>query len=61
MYHAATLYDPGYRNEEWAYSRSDTAVLVTLMLFHIAAIVGSLAGWILIERYAKKQINVSEN
>uniref|UniRef100_A0A6E8W3U5 MFS domain-containing protein n=1 Tax=Anopheles coluzzii TaxID=1518534 RepID=A0A6E8W3U5_ANOCL len=57
MYHAATLYDPGYRNEEWAYSRSDTAVLVTLMLFHIAAIVGSLAGWILIERYAKKQIN----
>uniref|UniRef100_A0A182PTZ1 Major facilitator superfamily (MFS) profile domain-containing protein n=1 Tax=Anopheles epiroticus TaxID=199890 RepID=A0A182PTZ1_9DIPT len=57
MYHAATLYDPGYKAEEWTYNRSETAILVTLILFHIGAIVGTLAGWLLIERYAKKQIN----
>uniref|UniRef100_A0A182KGL9 Major facilitator superfamily (MFS) profile domain-containing protein n=1 Tax=Anopheles christyi TaxID=43041 RepID=A0A182KGL9_9DIPT len=57
MYQAATLYDPGYKTHEWASNQSDTAILVTLILFHIAAIVGSLAGWLLIERYAKKQIN----
>uniref|UniRef100_A0A182R2W7 Major facilitator superfamily (MFS) profile domain-containing protein n=1 Tax=Anopheles funestus TaxID=62324 RepID=A0A182R2W7_ANOFN len=57
MYHAGTLYDPGYKNHEWTYDRSDSTILVTLILFHIAAILGSLTGWFLIERYTKKQIN----
>uniref|UniRef100_A0A182M3M3 Major facilitator superfamily (MFS) profile domain-containing protein n=1 Tax=Anopheles culicifacies TaxID=139723 RepID=A0A182M3M3_9DIPT len=57
MYHAGTLYDPGYKNHEWTYNRSDSAILVTLLLFHISAILGSFTGWFLIERYTKKQIN----
>uniref|UniRef100_A0A182NC63 Major facilitator superfamily (MFS) profile domain-containing protein n=1 Tax=Anopheles dirus TaxID=7168 RepID=A0A182NC63_9DIPT len=57
MFHAATLYDAEFKTQEWTYQRSDSAVLVTLVIFHITAGVGSFASWFLIERYAKKQIN----
>uniref|UniRef100_A0A182SZ65 Major facilitator superfamily (MFS) profile domain-containing protein n=1 Tax=Anopheles maculatus TaxID=74869 RepID=A0A182SZ65_9DIPT len=57
MYHAGILYDPGYKHHEWTYDHSDSTILVTLILFHIAAMLGSLTGWFLIERYTKKKIN----
>uniref|UniRef100_A0A182QV56 Major facilitator superfamily (MFS) profile domain-containing protein n=1 Tax=Anopheles farauti TaxID=69004 RepID=A0A182QV56_9DIPT len=57
MFHAATLFDSESKSQEWTYNRSDAAIIVTLVLFHIAAVIGAFIAWFLIERYAKKQIN----
>ncbi|XP_053670731.1 solute carrier family 2, facilitated glucose transporter member 5-like [Anopheles nili] len=57
MFLAGTLYNSKTESLKWTLEHSDSTVLLTRLLFHIASVVGALATWFLIQRYAKKQIN----
>lgn len=54
---AGTLYNTGYDNQKWAFDQSESAVMTTLLMFHVTAIISFVVTCFLIERYPKKQIN----
>ncbi|ETN62968.1 glucose transport protein [Anopheles darlingi] len=56
-YLAATLFDSGLSHQEWTFGRSQPAITFTLLVFHVTAVAGSIAAYLLLERYTKKQIN----
>ncbi|KFB52409.1 AGAP010943-PA-like protein [Anopheles sinensis] len=55
MFLAGTLYNTGYKNQEWALDQSDSAVVTALLMFHVTAIISFAVTCFLIERYPKKR------
>lgn len=55
----STIFNMDLQNQAWTFDHSDSLVLAVSMIFYIAAIVGTLAGYLLVDRYEKKPLSVS--
>ncbi|XP_055536772.1 uncharacterized protein LOC129725238 [Wyeomyia smithii] len=53
----STIFNMDLRNQRWTHGQSDSAIMLTSISFYLAAIVGSLAGYFLVERHEKKPIS----
>ncbi|KAL1380177.1 hypothetical protein pipiens_003620 [Culex pipiens pipiens] len=53
----STIFNMDLQHQPWTFEHSSTEVLLVSISFYMAAIVGSLAGYFLVERYEKKPIS----
>lgn len=54
----STIFNMDFRSQAWTFRHSESTILLATISFYIAAVIGSIAGYLLVERYEKKPISV---
>lgn len=55
----STIFNMDLRYQAWTFDHSEGTVLAVSIIFYVAAVVGTLAGYLLVDRYEKKPLSVS--
>ncbi|XP_055627961.1 galactose-proton symporter-like [Toxorhynchites rutilus septentrionalis] len=53
----SSIFNMDFHSQSWTFHHSDSTVLLATLSFYIAAMIGSVVGYLLVERYEKKPIS----
>lgn len=53
----STIFNMDLRYQAWTFDHSEGTVLAVSIIFYVAAVVGTLAGYLLVDRYEKKPLS----
>lgn len=59
MITGSIIFNMDLQHQPWTFDHSDSVVLVASIIFYVAAVIGTLGGYFLVDRYEKKPLSVS--
>ncbi|XP_065081841.1 membrane transporter D1-like [Ochlerotatus camptorhynchus] len=57
MITGSIIFNMDLQHQPWTFDHSDSVVLVASIIFYVAAVIGTLAGYFLVDRYEKKPLS----